>query len=46
MLKERKSFTEVGQSAYEQAYKERQLFSLQKRAQELGYNLVATQGGN
>lgn len=46
MLKERKSFTEVGQAAYEQAYKERQLFSLQKRAQELGYNLVATQSGN
>ena len=41
MLKERKSFTEVGQAAYEQAYKERQLVSLQKRAQELGYGLVA-----
>ena len=41
MLKEHKSFTEVGQAAYEQAYKERQLLSLQKRAQELGYGLVA-----
>lgn len=41
MLKERKSFTEVGQIAYEQAYKERQLLSLQKRARELGYGLVA-----
>lgn len=28
MLKERKSFTEVGQAAYEAAYKERQLLSL------------------
>ena len=37
MLKERKNFTEVGQAAYEQAYKERQLLSLQKRARELGY---------
>ena len=41
MLKERKSFLEVGQEAYEQAYKERQLYSLKKRAQELGFNLVA-----
>ena len=41
MLKERKSFTEVGQAAYEAAYKERQLLSLQKRAKELGYGLVA-----
>lgn len=41
MLKERKSFTEVGQATYEQAYKERQLLSLQKRARELGYGLVA-----
>jgi len=41
MLKERKSFTEVGQAAYEQAYKERQLLSLQKRAKELGYELKA-----
>jgi transposase len=41
MLKERKSFTEIGQAAYEQAYKERQLLSLQKRARELGYGLVA-----
>ncbi len=40
MLKERKNFTEVGQAAYEQAYKERQLLSLQKRARELGYGLV------
>jgi hypothetical protein len=41
MLKERKSFTEVGQAAYEEAYKERQLLSLQKRAKELGYELKA-----
>lgn len=41
MLKERKSFTEIGQDAYEQAYKERQLYSLKQRAEELGYNLVA-----
>ena len=41
MLKERKSFIEVGQAVYEQAYKERQLLSLQKRARELGYGLVA-----
>ncbi len=41
MLKERKSFTEVGQAAYEQAYKERQLYALKKRAQDLGFNLVA-----
>ena len=42
MLKERKSFTEVGQAAYEEAYKKRQLFSLRKRAEELGYGLVAS----
>lgn len=41
MLKERKSFTEAGQDTYEQAYKERQLYSLKRRAQELGYDLVA-----
>lgn len=41
MLKERKSFLEAGQEAYEQAYKERQLRSLKKRAHELGYDLVA-----
>ena len=40
MLKERKSFLEVGQDAYEQAYEERQLRSLKKRARELGFNLV------
>lgn len=43
MLKEQKSFTEVGQTAYEQAYKARQLLSLQKRARELGYELVANE---
>lgn len=41
MLRERKSFTEVGQAEYEQAYKAKQLLSLQKRAKELGYGLVA-----
>lgn len=41
MLKERKSFTEVGQAAYEDAYRARQLLSLQKRARELGYGLIA-----
>jgi transposase len=41
MLKERKNFTEIGQAAYEQAYKERQLCVIKKRAQEFGYNLVA-----
>jgi len=41
MLKERKSFIEIGQAAYEQTYKERQLLSLRKRAKELGYGLVA-----
>ena len=41
MLKERKSFLEVGQEAYEQAYKERQLYSLKKRAKDLGFSLVA-----
>lgn len=41
MLKECKNFAEIGQAAYEQAYKERQLLSLRKRAKELGYGLVA-----
>jgi len=38
MLKERKSFTEIGQEAYEKAYKERQLHSLKKRALELQFS--------
>ena len=41
MLKERASFTEIGQATYEERYKERQLISLRKRAQEMGYTLVA-----
>ena len=41
MLKERKGFLEVGQAAYEEVFKARQLLSLRKRAQELGYTLTA-----
>lgn len=41
MLRERKSFNEAGQLAYEQAYKAKQLLSLERRAQELGYKLMA-----
>lgn len=40
MLKEQITFQEAGQEAYENEYKERQLKSLQKRAEELGYQLV------
>lgn len=42
MLKERKSFTEAGQEAYEEMYKLKQLFSLKKRAKEMGFELVAS----
>lgn len=41
MIKEGKSFTEAGQAAYEDAYKLRQLNSLQKRAKTMGFELVA-----
>lgn len=41
MLKERKSFTEVGQAEYEQAYQKRRLRILERQAEELGYNLTA-----
>jgi transposase len=40
MLKERKSFIEIGQAAYEQAYKEKQLKTLKKCAREFGYILT------
>lgn len=42
MLKDKKSFTEVGQEAYEHAYKERQLASLKRQARGLGFELVAS----
>jgi transposase len=40
MLKERKSFNEIGQQAYEDAYKMKQVSSLAKRAKDLGYTLT------
>lgn len=43
MIKDKKSFNEAGQEAYEEAYKLRQLSSLRKKAEELGFNLVACQ---
>jgi len=39
MIKEQKSFNEAGQEAYEEAYKSRRLYSLKKRAKELGFKL-------
>jgi transposase len=39
MLREKKSFVEIGQEAYEQAYKERQVTSLKRKAKELGFAL-------
>lgn len=39
MLREKKSFVEIGQEAYEQAYKERQVASLKRKAKELGFAL-------
>lgn len=43
MIKGKKSFNEAGQEAYEAAYKLRQLSLLQKKAEELGFNLVTCQ---
>jgi transposase len=40
MIKDKKSFNEAGQEAYEKAYKLRQLSSIQKKAEELGFKLV------
>lgn len=42
MLKDKKSFIEAGQGSYEEAYKERQLTALKKRAQQMGFELVAS----
>lgn len=39
MLKDKKSFVEIGQEAYEQAYKEKQVATLRKKAKELGFTL-------
>lgn len=39
MLREKKSFVEIGQEAYEQAHKERQIASLKRKAAELGFSL-------
>jgi transposase len=44
MIKEKKSFTEAGQAAYEEAYKLRQLTIIEKRAKEMGYQLVSYAG--
>jgi transposase len=44
MLKEKKSFIEIGQEAYEQAYKEKQVKTLRKKAKELGFELAAVAG--
>ena len=41
MLREGKGFKEIGQAAYEERFKARNLLSLQKRAKDFGYRLVA-----
>ena len=41
MLKEGKSFEEIGQAAYEEKYKIRKLLSLERYAKGMGYRLVA-----
>lgn len=40
MLRERKSFKEIGQDTYEQMHKERQLQALKKRAKDFGFQLI------
>lgn len=40
MLREKKSFVEIGQEAYEQAHRERQITTLKKKAKELGFTLA------
>jgi transposase len=41
MVKDRKGFKDIGQAAYEEQFKARSVRSLQKRANDLGYRLVA-----
>jgi len=40
MLREKKSFVEIGQEAYERAHKEKQIITLKKKAKELGFTLA------
>ena len=40
MIREKKSFIEIGQAAYEKAHKEKQIASLKKKAKELGFTLA------
>ena len=39
MLREKKSFIEIGQEAYEKAHKEKQIATLKKKAKEFGFTL-------
>jgi len=43
MIKDKKSFVEIGQEAYEQAHKEKQIAALKKKAKEFGFTLAEAQ---
>jgi hypothetical protein len=40
MLREKRSFVEIGREAYERAHKEKQIITLKKKAKELGFTLA------
>jgi len=42
MIKERKSYLELGEEYYEKVYRERRLKGLQRQAQDMGFTLVQT----
>ena len=42
MLRDKRSFKEVGQEAYEEEYKKRQIATLKKKAKELGLTFAET----
>lgn len=43
MIREKKSFVEMGQEAYEKAHKEKQIAALKRKAKEFGFTLTETQ---